>query len=139
MKFVRDTSRFWYKPTISREEGIIFHLQIYIYIIQTDILYIIFFFFKLNKNVFISITFYIFLTAIAMLRNQQPGTFVVRDSNSFSGAFGLALKVATPPPSTPVKNSSTDPSSELVRHFLIEPTSRGVKLKGCANEPVFSK
>ncbi|EFO13015.1 hypothetical protein LOAG_15516 [Loa loa] len=33
-----------------------------------------------------------------MLRDKQPGTFVVRDSNSFPGAFGLALKVATPPP-----------------------------------------
>jgi len=28
-------------------------------------------------------------------------------------------------------------SSELVRHFLIEPTAKGVKLKGCSNEPVF--
>ncbi|VDK73449.1 unnamed protein product [Gongylonema pulchrum] len=33
-----------------------------------------------------------------MLRDKPPGTFVVRDSNSFPGAFGLALKVATPPP-----------------------------------------
>lgn len=73
-----------------------------------------------------------------MLRDRPPGTFVVRDSNSFPNAFGLALKVATPPPSTPGKTSS-DPSTELVRHFLIEPTSRGVRLKGCANEPVFSK
>ncbi|XP_046676705.1 tensin-1-like isoform X4 [Homalodisca vitripennis] len=95
VKFVRDTSRFWYKPTISREE------------------------------------------AISMLKDRSPGTFVVRDSNSFPGAFGLALKVATPPPSTPGKAPS-DPSTELVRHFLIEPTSRGVRLKGCANEPVFS-
>ena len=72
-----------------------------------------------------------------MLRDQAPGTFVVRDSNSFPGAFGLALKVATPP--LDMQNKSSDPSSELVRHFLIEPTSRGVKLKGCSNEPVFSK
>lgn len=71
-----------------------------------------------------------------MLRNAVPGTFVVRDSNSFPGAFGLALKVATPPPGVPT--SPKDPSNELVRHFLIEPTSRGVRLKGCANEPVFS-
>ncbi|KAL6263384.1 hypothetical protein P5V15_006175 [Pogonomyrmex californicus] len=94
VKFVRDTSKIWYKPNISREQ------------------------------------------AISMLRDATPGTFVVRDSNSFPGAFGLALKVATPPPGAP--SSPRDPSSELVRHFLIEPTSRGVRLKGCANEPVFS-
>ncbi|XP_023317164.1 tensin-1 isoform X4 [Trichogramma pretiosum] len=94
VKFVRDTSKIWYKPNISREQ------------------------------------------AIAMLRNAPPGTFVVRDSNSFPGAFGLALKVATPPPGAPI--SPKDPTNELVRHFLIEPTSRGVRLKGCANEPVFS-
>ncbi|XP_076634098.1 focal adhesion protein tensin isoform X10 [Colletes latitarsis] len=94
VKFVRDTSRIWYKPNISREQ------------------------------------------AISMLKDEAPGTFVVRDSNSFPGAFGLALKVATPPPGAP--SSPRDPSSELVRHFLIEPTSRGVRLKGCANEPVFS-
>ncbi|XP_043467303.1 tensin-3 isoform X2 [Leptopilina heterotoma] len=88
VKFVRDTSKIWYKPNISREQ------------------------------------------AISMLKDATPGTFVVRDSNSFPGGFGLALKVATPPPGAP--------SCELVRHFLIEPTSRGVRLKGCANEPVFS-
>jgi hypothetical protein len=32
--------------------------------------------------------------AIAMLKDKEPGTFVVRDSNSFPGAFGLALKVS---------------------------------------------
>lgn len=69
-----------------------------------------------------------------MLRNESPGTFVVRDSNSFPGAFGLAVKVATPP----AGKTGSGPD-ELVRHFLIEPTSRGVRLKGCANEPVFSK
>ncbi|KAK0159239.1 hypothetical protein PV328_010145 [Microctonus aethiopoides] len=95
VKFVRDTSKIWYKPNISREQ------------------------------------------AIAMLKDAAPGTFVVRDSNSFPGAFGLALKVATPPPGAP-STIMKDPASELVRHFLIEPTSRGVRLKGCANEPVFS-
>ncbi|CAH1789423.1 unnamed protein product [Owenia fusiformis] len=93
-KFVRDTSKFWYKPHISREE------------------------------------------AISLLKDKPPGTFVVRDSNSFPGAFGLALKVAQVPPN--VQTKSGDPSHELVRHFLIEPTPKGVKLKGCSNEPVFS-
>lgn len=34
---------------------------------------------------------------------------------------------------------SGDPSADLVRHFLIEPTPKGVRLKGCSNEPVFGK
>jgi len=73
--------------------------------------------------------------AITMLRHRPPGTFVVRDSNSFPGAFGLALKVSSPP-SAPVTRSDP-PGDELIRHFLIEPTSKGVKLKGYSNEPVF--
>eukprot|EP00090_Calanus_glacialis_P008795 TRINITY_DN17134_c0_g1_i1.p1 TRINITY_DN17134_c0_g1~~TRINITY_DN17134_c0_g1_i1.p1 ORF type:complete len:944 (-),score=147.40 TRINITY_DN17134_c0_g1_i1:1562-4393(-) len=78
--------------------------------------------------------------AIALLRNQQPGTFIVRDSNSFPGAYGLALKVATPPQNSTNKMNGDpkDIHSELVRHFLIEPTSKGVKLKGYSNEPVFA-
>jgi len=95
VKLVKDRNRFWYKPTISREE------------------------------------------AISLLRTQSPGTFIVRDSNSFPGAFGLALKVSTPPQNNNNKTPS-DPHSELVRHFLIEPTSKGVKLKGYSNEPVFA-
>lgn len=83
--------------------------------------------FKLQSNTCL------YLPAIAMLRNQPPGTFVVRDSNSFPGAFGMALKVATVPSNVQAKSAD-----ELVRHFLIEPTSRGVRLKGCQNEPVFS-
>uniref|UniRef100_A0AC35TNM4 SH2 domain-containing protein n=1 Tax=Rhabditophanes sp. KR3021 TaxID=114890 RepID=A0AC35TNM4_9BILA len=88
--FVRDTSKYWYKPAISRED------------------------------------------AINMLKDKSPGTFVVRDSNSFPGAFGLALKVSAPPPGVNVTDGT-----ELVRHFLIEPSPKGVRLKGCANEPVF--
>ena len=71
-----------------------------------------------------------------MLKEKAPGTFVVRDSNSFPGAFGLALKVAHIPPNVQVK-SSGDPQADLVRHFLIEPTPKGVRLRGCSNEPVF--
>ena len=76
--------------------------------------------------------------AINLLKDQAPGTFIVRDSNSFPGAFGLALKVATPPPHAANRNGA-DPAVELVRHFLIEPTSKGVRIKGCTNEPVFGK
>nr|XP_002737739.2 PREDICTED: tensin-1-like [Saccoglossus kowalevskii] len=76
--------------------------------------------------------------AIAILKERPPGSFIVRDSNSFPGAFGLALKVATPPPSVMQNKKNGDLSNELVRHFLIEPNSHGVRLKGCSNEPTFS-
>ncbi|KAM3617694.1 uncharacterized protein V6R79_009817 [Siganus canaliculatus] len=96
VKFVQDSSRFWYKSSISREQ------------------------------------------AIAALKEREPGTFLIRDSNSFQGAYGLALKVATPPPSVNNHNSKvSDPLEQLVRHFLIETGPRGVKIKGCQNEPYF--
>ncbi|XP_077159306.1 tensin-3 isoform X3 [Paroedura picta] len=96
VKFVQDTSKFWYKPEISREQ------------------------------------------AIAVLKEREPGSFVVRDSHSFKGAYGLAMKVAIPPPSVLQLNKKVgDLSNELVRHFLIECTHKGVRLKGCPNEPYF--
>ncbi|XP_049584802.1 tensin-1 isoform X1 [Syngnathus scovelli] len=94
VKFVQDTSKFWYKPDISREQ------------------------------------------AISVLRERQPGAFVIRDSHSFKGAYGLAMKVASPPPSLH-PNKKGDITNELVRHFLIESSPKGVRLKGCPNEPYF--
>ena len=32
-----------------------------------------------------------------------------------------------------------DPQEQLVRHFLIETGPRGVKIKGCQNEPYFGR
>ncbi|XP_077125505.1 tensin-3 isoform X3 [Ranitomeya variabilis] len=96
VKFVQDTSKFWYKPDISREQ------------------------------------------AIAVLKDKEPGSFIVRDSHSFRGAYGLAMKVATPPPSVMQLNKKGgDLTNELVRHFLIECVQKGVRLKGCPNEPYF--
>ncbi|KAG8510569.1 Tensin-3 [Galemys pyrenaicus] len=96
VNFVQDTSKFWYKADISREQ------------------------------------------AIAMLKDKEPGSFIVRDSHSFRGAYGLAMKVATPPPSVLQLNKKVgDLANELVRHFLIECTPKGVRLKGCSNEPYF--
>ncbi|XP_042637372.1 tensin-3 [Orycteropus afer afer] len=96
VKFVQDTSKFWYKADILREQ------------------------------------------AIAMLKDKEPGSFIVRDSHSFRGAYGLAMKVATPPPSVLQLNKKAgDLANELVRHFLIECTPKGVRLKGCPNEPYF--
>ncbi|XP_012704744.2 tensin-2 isoform X2 [Fundulus heteroclitus] len=75
--------------------------------------------------------------AIAALKEREPGTFLIRDSNSFQGAYGLALKVATPPPNATLNSKVSDPLEQLVRHFLIETGPRGVKIKGCQNEPYF--
>uniref|UniRef100_A0A8D0HTZ5 Tensin 1 n=1 Tax=Sphenodon punctatus TaxID=8508 RepID=A0A8D0HTZ5_SPHPU len=94
VKFVQDTSKYWYKPEISREQ------------------------------------------AITLLKDKDPGAFIIRDSHSFRGAYGLAMKVASPPPSI-MQQSKKDLTNELVRHFLIETSPRGVKLKGCPNEPNF--
>uniref|UniRef100_A0A667ZYB5 SH2 domain-containing protein n=1 Tax=Myripristis murdjan TaxID=586833 RepID=A0A667ZYB5_9TELE len=93
VKFVQDTSKFWYKPDISRDQ------------------------------------------AISVLKDKEPGCFIVRDSHSFRGAYGLAMKVATPPPS--VLQQTKKGTIDLVRHFLIECTQKGVRLKGCPNEPYF--
>uniref|UniRef100_A0A8C2WJR9 Tensin 3 n=2 Tax=Cyclopterus lumpus TaxID=8103 RepID=A0A8C2WJR9_CYCLU len=96
VKFVQDTSKFWYKPDISRDQ------------------------------------------AILVLKDKEPGCFIVRDSHSFRGAYGLAMKVATPPPSVLQQTKKGgDLANELVRHFLIECTQKGVRLKGCPNEPYF--
>ncbi|XP_038642486.1 tensin-1-like isoform X2 [Scyliorhinus canicula] len=94
-KFVQDTSKFWYKPNISRDQ------------------------------------------AIALLKDREPGSFLIRDSNSFQGAYGLALKVVTPPANLSSHSTKGDPNELLVRHFLIETGSKGVKIKGCQNEPHF--
>uniref|UniRef100_A0A8C2MKQ4 Tensin-1 n=1 Tax=Cricetulus griseus TaxID=10029 RepID=A0A8C2MKQ4_CRIGR len=95
VKFVQDTSKYWYKPEISREQ------------------------------------------AIALLKDQEPGAFIIRDSHSFRGAYGLAMKVSSPPPTITQQGKKGDMTHELVRHFLIETSPRGVKLKGCPNEPNF--
>lgn len=81
--------------------------------------------------------------AISLLKDKPQGTFIVRDSTSFRGAYGLALKVAKLPKNVlnnaSLRNfNSNDPTAELIRHFLIEPTPSGVRLKGYENEPVFN-
>ncbi|XP_074081940.1 tensin-2 isoform X1 [Macrotis lagotis] len=93
VKFVQDTSKFWYKPHLSRDQ------------------------------------------AISLLKDKEPGAFLIRDSHSFQGAYGLALKVATPPPNA--QACKGDPLEQLVRHFLIETGPKGVKIKGCSSEPHF--
>ncbi|NXK97372.1 TENS4 protein, partial [Formicarius rufipectus] len=91
MKFVMDTSKYWFKPSISRDR------------------------------------------AIQLLRDKEPGTFLVRDSTSFRGSFGLAMKV----PSSPSSSQTGQESSDLIRHFLIESSTKGVHLKGASEELYF--
>ncbi|NXT74243.1 TENS4 protein, partial [Zapornia atra] len=91
MKFVMDTSKYWFKPSITRDQ------------------------------------------AIQLLKDKEPGTFIVRDSTSYRGSFGLAMKVAV----CPSGSQTGDDSSDLVRHFLIESSAKGVHLKGAKEELYF--
>ncbi|XP_022662596.1 tensin-like isoform X2 [Varroa destructor] len=68
--------------------------------------------------------------AVGHLKDKQPGTFIVRNSTSYPGAYGLAMKV-------PDRGEHTSPE-ELVRHFLIEPAPGGVRVRGSDIESVFS-
>lgn len=51
-----------------------------------------------NASVFFCFVCF-FAVAIGILKDKEPGSFIIRDSHSFRGAYGLAMKVATPPPS----------------------------------------
>ncbi|XP_009578471.1 PREDICTED: tensin-4-like [Fulmarus glacialis] len=93
MKFVMDTSKYWFKPSITRDQ------------------------------------------AIQLLKDKEPGTFIVRDSTSYRGSFGLAMKVPVSPSSS--QTGTGDESSDLVRHFLIESSAKGVHLKGASEELYF--
>ncbi|XP_015278070.1 PREDICTED: tensin-4 isoform X2 [Gekko japonicus] len=88
MKFVLDTSKYWFKPSISRDQ------------------------------------------AVQLLMDEPPGTFIMRDSTSFRGSFGLAMKVSS-------SKTGEDGGPDGIRHFLIESSTRGVHLKGADEEPYF--
>ncbi|XP_038610798.1 tensin-4 [Tachyglossus aculeatus] len=95
MKFVMDTSKYWFKPSISRDQ------------------------------------------AIELLRSEELGTFVIRDSTSYRGSFGLAMKVPEPAPPPVSQSRKEEESGDQIRHFLIESSARGVHLKGAGEEPYF--
>ncbi|KAM6452789.1 tensin-4 isoform 1-T1 [Liasis olivaceus] len=87
MKFVMDTSKYWFKPSITRDQ------------------------------------------AILLLMDEPPGTFIMRDSTSYPGSFGLALKVFS--------SKTAEDAGNHIRHFLVESSPRGVHLKGAEEEPYF--
>ncbi|XP_035515701.1 tensin-4-like [Morone saxatilis] len=95
MKSVMDTSKFWFRPHISRAE------------------------------------------AEALVKDKAAGTFVVRDSTSYRGSFGLAMKVDQTSANFTATTYPGESSSDLVRHFLIESSSKGVRIKGSTQEPYF--
>ncbi|XP_034440457.1 tensin-4-like [Hippoglossus hippoglossus] len=95
MKFVMDTSKFWFLPHINRAE------------------------------------------AEALVRDKEAGTFVVRDSTSYRGSFGLAMKVDQSPTNFTLSTYPGESSSDVVRHFLIESSTKGVRVKGSSQEPYF--
>ncbi|KAK5900072.1 hypothetical protein CesoFtcFv8_009484 [Champsocephalus esox] len=89
MKFVMDTSKFWFRPHFSRAE------------------------------------------AEALLKDKEAGAFLVRDSTSFRGSFGLAMKVDQ------TADNPGEGSEHLFRQFLIESSAKGVRIKGSSQEPYF--
>nr|XP_061791493.1 tensin-4-like [Nerophis lumbriciformis] len=95
MKFVMDSSKFWFRPHISRAE------------------------------------------AEAFVKDKEPGTFVVRDSTTYRGSFGLAMKIDQTVTSSTTSADMGESSSQFVKHFLIESTAKGVRLKGSSQEPYF--
>lgn len=54
--------------------------------------------------------------AIALLKDREPGAFVIRDSHSFRGAYGLAMKVAFAPPTVQQSKKGSVSDFLLSRH-----------------------
>lgn len=67
------------------------------------------------------------LAAIALLKDKDPGAFLIRDSHSFQGAYGLALKVATPPPSAQAWKGTECP------RLMGEWSGRSCRGEGCGD------
>ncbi|KAM9315165.1 tensin-4-like [Pholidichthys leucotaenia] len=95
MKFVMDTSKFWFRPHIGRAE------------------------------------------AEALIKDKEAGAFVIRDSTSYRGSFGLAMKVDQTPTAVTPAAYLGESSSDVIRHFLIESSAKGVRIKGSSQEPYF--
>ncbi|XP_051939833.1 tensin-4-like [Hippocampus zosterae] len=75
--------------------------------------------------------------AEAFVKDKEPGTFVVRDSTTYRGSFGLAMKVDQAAASSATADIGGEGGLKFVKHFLIESTAKGVRVKGSSQEPYF--
>lgn len=57
--------------------------------------------------------------AIALLQDKAPGTFVIRDSQSYTGAFGLAVKVEVPPMHV-IQNQNKNFGKNHLNYFVMQ-------------------
>lgn len=79
--------------------------------------------------------------AIQLLKNAKPGDFIVRDSKSYAGSYGLCVRVEKHQVPRSVLDSlppNSDEMVQLVRHFLIEGSQKGVRVAGSDREPNFA-
>ena len=72
---------------------------------------------------------------MAALCRQPVGSFIIRDSTSYPGYYGLAIKTDM----SGVNGTAISSSSDSIRHFLIETSVRGARIKGSPAEPHYSK
>lgn len=155
VKFVQDTSKFWYKPDISREQGTWGSFSP----------------FCSQKYSFFFLAYF-----FAFLCSPQPSIYW-RTGNLGHSSLETAILSVEPTvwrwrwPAPHRQSSRTrrvkllptpasmisiyifyirvevvyvctlvgDLTNELVRHFLIETSPKGVRLKGCPNEPYFGE
>lgn len=90
-----DTSRFWFRPHISRAEGKKLKTKLnniwHDSFTQAENLVFVY---KRNGKIQSLWIFALSSTlAEALVKDKEAGTFVVRDSTSYRGSFGLAMKV----------------------------------------------
>ncbi|VDP70073.1 unnamed protein product [Echinostoma caproni] len=77
----------------------------------------------------------------ALLRDKEPGSFIIRNSISYVNSFSIGLKIPQNSPHVPTRPD--DIKSGFVRHFIIgtvpmvDGRGDGLQLCGFANQPVF--
>ncbi|TPP64063.1 Tensin [Fasciola gigantica] len=77
----------------------------------------------------------------ALLRDKEPGSFIIRNSISYVNSFSIGLKIPQNSPHVPTRPD--DIKSGFVRHFIIgtvpmhDGRGDGLQLCGFVNQPVF--